>query len=46
VEHLLERVAARVSEVDENDIGIDRRDARQQTRGVANVMDVYRASLT
>ena len=45
MEHLLERVAARVLEVDENDVGIDRDDARQEIRHVANVVDLERVAM-
>jgi hypothetical protein len=44
LKHLLERVATRVLEVDEDDVGIDGCDARQQVGGVANVMNLERAA--
>ena len=44
LEHLLERVAARVLEIDQDDVGIDAVDARQEIRHVADVVDLERAA--
>jgi hypothetical protein len=38
LKHLLQRVAARVFEIDQYDIGIDRGDARQKAVGIPDVM--------
>ena len=45
LEHLLEHVAARVLEVDQDDVGIDAVDLLEQARGVAEQDDVGEARL-
>src|SRR5262249_48625360 len=45
LEHLLKHVAARVLEVDQDDVGIDRIDAREQMRRVVEAHHVRIASL-
>ena len=45
LEHLLERVAARILEIDEDDVGIDGADARQQVGHVPDVVNLRRAAI-
>src|SRR5262245_17573677 len=45
LEHLLEHVAARVLEVDQDDVGVEGIDASEQVRGLAQAHDVDVASL-
>jgi hypothetical protein len=45
LEHLLEHVAARVFEVDQDDVGIDLRNAGQEIRGALNAQHIGVAGL-
>src|SRR5262252_982667 len=45
LEHLLERVAARILEVDQDDVGVERVDASEQVRGLGEAHHVHVAGL-
>jgi hypothetical protein len=46
LKHLLQRVARRIFEIDQNDIGIDGVNALQEIMRLANALDLREASLT